>query len=150
VRCIERSDTTESRVRPSFPAVAVVFVALLSGGAAGAEDPPGATAKLECAHAPEPGRVRCEVEVRAAAGTRIKWADVVIVSAPPFAPALRARVGPLEASAHEDAVWRWALALAARARGTGELVARVRIVSCVKDACAPSELEPRAAVAVGE
>jgi hypothetical protein len=84
------------------------------------------------------------------AGTVLKWADVVVTKTPPFAQALRARVGPLEASAREDTVWRWAMALAARARGSGELGARIRIVACVKDACTPSELEAKADVVVGE
>jgi hypothetical protein len=75
---------------------------------------------------------------------------VVIAKTPAFATALRGRVGPLEASVHEDTIWRWAIALAARGRGTGELAIRVRIVSCVKEACAPSELEARGEVAVGE
>jgi hypothetical protein len=94
--------------------------------------------------------VRCEVEVRVPEGTVLKWADVVVTKTPPFASALRGRVGPLEASAREDTVWRWAIALAARARGTGDLSVRLRIVACVKAACAPSELEASGAVVVGE
>ena len=88
--------------------------------------------------------------MRVPAGTVLKWADVVVTKAPPFASALRARVGPLEASVREDTVWRWAIALAARARGTGELAVRVRIVSCVKDACVPSELDAGGEIVVGE
>ena len=88
--------------------------------------------------------------MKAPAGAVLKWADVVILKTPPFASALRARVGPLEASAREDTVWRWAIALAARGRGTGDLEARVRVVTCVKDACTPSEVDARAPVVVGE
>jgi hypothetical protein len=139
----------------SFPAspiacVIVLGAAVLRGGVAVAEEPAHATAKVECAHASEPGRVRCEVEVRVPAGTVLKWADVVVTKTPPFAQALRARVGPLEAIAREDTVWRWAMALAARGRGTGELGAQIRIVSCVKEACVPAELEVAAEVVVGE
>jgi hypothetical protein len=160
VRCIERSDTTDYGVRSLFTALRSVRTACVAGlvalsalrgaGDARAEEPSHTTTKLECAHASEPGRVRCEVEVRVPAGSIIKWGDVVVTSVPVFASALRARVGPLEATAHEDTVWRWPLALAARARGTGELAVRARIVSCVKEACTPSELEARTTVAVGE
>jgi hypothetical protein len=117
--------------------------------AAGDEAVP-ATAKVACARASEPGRVRCEVEARVPAGSVLKWADVVIRKSPPFASPLRARVGPLEASAREDTVWRWAIALAARARGAGEVVVRVRLVVCVKDACATREIETKGDVVVGE
>jgi hypothetical protein len=134
-----------------FPFPALALVALVAGDrAATGEERPRATAKLECARASEPGRVRCEVEVRAAAGVVLKWADVVVTKTPPFASALRARVGPSEASAHEDTVWRWAIALAARARGTGDVGARVRVVACVGDACATSEIATEAQVVVGE
>lgn len=159
MRSIERSDTTDRRVRPSFRRIdtaclALVVASLLATAfpirGARAEEPARATAKVECAHASEPGRVRCEVELRAPVGVVIKWADVVVTSAPPFAPALRARVGPVEATLHEDAVWRWAIALAARTLGSGELSARVRVVSCVKDVCTPSELEAKAPVVVGD
>jgi hypothetical protein len=124
--------------------------AFARGGVAKAEEPPRATAKVECARASEPGRVRCEIVARVPAGAVLKWADIVVTKTPPFATALRARVGPLDASAREDNVWRWAIALAARGRGAGELAVRVRVVSCVREACVPSELEARADVVVGE
>jgi hypothetical protein len=140
-------------VRSPFPAVfalgLVALAAVMARRVAG-EEPPRATAKVECAHASEPGRVRCEVETRAAQGSILKWADVVVAKTPPFASALRGRVGPLEASVHEETIWRWAIALAARARGTGEIVVRVRIVSCAKDACEPSEIEARGEIGVGD
>jgi hypothetical protein len=131
-------------------ALVFAFFALVGATETGAEEPAHASAKLECAHASEPGRVHCDIELRAAAGTVLKWADVVIVSAPPFAQVLRARVGPPEASLREDGLWRWAIALAARTRGSGELDARVRLVTCVKDVCVPSELEVKGAVVVGD
>jgi hypothetical protein len=136
--------------------VARCGLALLAGGAGGAPDALGAeaplaTAKVECAHASEPGRVRCEIEARVPVGTFLKWADVVVTKSPSFATPLRARVGPLEASAHEETVWRWTIALAARARGAGELAARVRIVSCVKkDVCTTTELDAKGEIVVGE
>jgi hypothetical protein len=130
--------------------LAAAAAAAAAASVAGAEEPARALAKIECAHASEPGRVRCEVEVRAPAGVVIKWADVVVTSAPSFAQALRARVGPVDATLHEDGLWRWAIALAARTRGAGELSARVRVVSCAKDVCAPSEIEAKAPVLVGD
>jgi hypothetical protein len=121
-----------------------------SRGAAPGDEEKRGTAKLACAPASEPGRVRCEVEVRVPAGVVIKWADLVVTKTPPFATALRARVGPTEASAREETVWRWAIALAARARGAGALAAKIRLVSCVGDACVTSELGAEGSVVVGE
>jgi hypothetical protein len=128
----------------------VLLAAALPGTAArAADEPPPMTAKVECARLVEPGRVRCEVEVRAASGHPVHWADAVVVEAPPFAPPLRARVGPAEATTHEDSVWRWAIALAARGRGTGTIRIRVRGVACPTEACVPFEVEARGEVAVG-
>jgi hypothetical protein len=129
------------------PLVALVAVPRVR---ADADAGPRATAKIECAHTQEPGRVRCEVEARVPVGLVLKWADLVVTSTPPFAQALRARVGPLDASLREDTVWRWAIALAARARGSGELAARVRLVVCAGDACAPEEIAVKAPVLVGD
>ena len=141
-------------MRPSFPRFLALALALaaIPGGerAALADGLVAAVARVDCERAPEPGRIRCEVVVKAPPGAILKWADVAIVRTPPFATALRARVGPLEASAREDTGWRWAIALAARGRGTGELEARVRLVSCVKDACTPSEVPITTTVVVGE
>jgi hypothetical protein len=110
----------------------------------------GASATLVCPRVSEPGRVRCEVEVKPPSGATLKWADMLVVSTPPFAVPLRARVGPAEATTHEETVWHWTIALAARARGTGEIEARVRVVTCVRDACTPSEITARALLAVGD
>ena len=117
---------------------------------AAGEPPPEIVANVECARLVDPGRVRCEVEVRSSNGRPLRWAEVVVVEAPPFAPPLRARVGPAEATTHEDSVWRWAIALAARGRGAGALRVRVRGVSCAGAACTPFEVEARGEVAVGE
>jgi hypothetical protein len=138
-------------VRSPFPAVVIfAFAAFAARDAGGEEAGLRATAKVECTHASEPGRVRCEVEARVPAGSVLKWADVVVAQTPLFAIALRGRVGPLEANVHEDTIWRWAIALAARGRGKGELAVRVRVVTCVKDVCVPSEIEARGEVAVGD
>ncbi len=94
--------------------------------------------------------MRCEIVARVPPGSLLKWADVVVTKTPPFASALRGRVGPLEATSREDNAWRWAIALAARGRGTGELAVQIRLVSCVKDACVPLEVDARTDVVVGE
>ena len=131
--------------------LALLVGSLLTAEARAADDSPSAfAAHVECARLVDPGRVRCEVEVRSSSGRPLRWAEVVVVEAPSFAPPLRARVGPAEATTHEDSVWRWAIALAARGRGVGGLHVRVRGVSCVGAACTPFEVEARGEVAVGE
>ena len=123
-------------------------IALLSLLALGAAEPPSAT--VTCIRATDPGRVRCEVEARAAKGTTIRTADLVVTRVPPFAAALRGRLGPPDASAREDAAWRWAIAFAAKSRGEGELAVRVRVVACTApDVCAPYEIDARAPLVVG-
>ena len=97
-----------------------------------------------------PGRVRCEVEARVAPGESIAGGDVVIVRTPPFVAALRGRIGPHDATTREAEVWRWALALAARERGSGEVEARVRLVVCRGATCTPRETPIAARVVVGE
>ncbi len=123
---------------------------LAFAGADARAAPARGVAKVECTHATGPGRVRCELEVRVPPGATITWADAVVARTPPFVTALRARVGPLEASARAGYEGRWAIGLAARARGNGEIDVRIRIVSCVKDACVPAEIEAQGDVSVGE
>jgi hypothetical protein len=140
-------------VRHLFVPLLALEVAALAPNVARADEPV-ATAKIECAPVPEPGRVRCEVETRATHGRSIQWADVVVERAPPFTAPLRARVGPLDASAREEGVWRWAIALAAKSHGTGALDVRVRVVVCPEGgartgACVPVELTASTAVTVG-
>lgn len=105
---------------------------------------------MSCEKIGQPGRVRCEVEARVAAGTVIRWGDVEITSVPSFVTPLRGRIGPREATTREDDAWRWAFALAAREKGTGEVQARVRLVTCVGAKCAPRQLPVTAKVHVGE
>jgi hypothetical protein len=130
---------------------AVAFVVATPALSAADGTEPRPTATLTCLHAAEPGRVRCEIEARPPAGGAIlKWADAVLVSAPAFVTLLRARAAPADATTHEDTVWRWAIALAARSRGSGDVEARVRMVSCVHEACVPSEVTVRANLVVGD
>jgi hypothetical protein len=88
---------------------------------------------MQCDRAGEPGRVRCTVETLATPGRTISWAEVEIVSVPEFALALRGRVGPQDATSKERTRWRFALALASKRTGRGEVVARVRVVECTDD-----------------
>ncbi len=115
---------------------------------AGGGTPPPAT--MTCEHADGPGRVRCDVEARVGAGESIAWGDVVIVKTPPFVSALRGRIGPHDATAHDPDVWRWALALVARDKGAGDVEGRVRRVVCKDAKCAPRELPVTGHVAVGQ
>jgi hypothetical protein len=72
------------------------------------------------------------------------------VTVPAFVTPLRGRIGPREATTREDDTWRWALALAARERGSGDVQARVRLVTCVGARCTPQQVAVTARVQVGE
>ena len=85
-----------------------------------------------------PGRVRCDVEATAPPGASITWGDVVLAQTPSFTAALRGRIGPRDATLRRPDAWRWALALVARTKGSGDVDARVRLVMCrPRDAGAP-------------
>jgi hypothetical protein len=110
----------------------------------------GATrAEIQCERIDEPGRIHCEVEARVATGEAIADGDVVILRAPPFVTVLRGRTGPRDATTRDAEVWRWALALAARKKGSGEVGARVRLVVCRRASCAPREVLVVGRVVVG-
>jgi hypothetical protein len=111
----------------------------------------GATrATMTCERVDAPGRVRCDVEARVAAGESISWGDVVITKTPAFVGALRGRIGPLDATTHDPDVWRWALALVAREKGSGDVEGTVRVVVCKDSACQPREVAVTGRVVVGE
>ena len=118
------------------------------GDDAGAEGSTRAT--MTCERVDAPGRVRCDVEARVAAGESISWGDVVITKTPAFVAPLRGRIGPHDATTHDAEVWRWALALVAREKGTGDVEARVRVVVCKGEACTPREVPVTGRVVVGE
>jgi hypothetical protein len=105
---------------------------------------------MTCERVEAPGRVRCEVQARVGPGESIAGGDVIIVRTPPFVTALRGRIGPHDATTREADIWRWALGLAARERGSGEVGARVRLVVCRGATCAPREALIAARVVVGE
>jgi hypothetical protein len=118
--------------------------------ARGDEDSGPARATMTCERVDGPGRVRCDVEVHVAAGEAITWGDVALTRTPAFVGALRGRIGPHEATSREAEVWRWALALVARERGSGDVEGRVRLVVCKADVCAPREVPVAGRVVVGE
>ncbi len=105
---------------------------------------------MTCDHVDGPGRVRCDVEARVPAGESITWGEVVILSTPPFAGALRGRIGPHEATVRDPDVWRWALALVARSKGMGDVGAQVRLVVCEGKTCLPREIDVVGHVVAGE
>jgi hypothetical protein len=103
---------------------------------------------MQCARVTEPGRVRCDVEARSR--DAIRWGDVQLLSVPDFAQPLKGRIGPNEATSRDDAVWRWGFAVVARRAGSGDVVARVRLVSChTDDRCTAHTVELHARLAVG-
>lgn len=146
-------------MRKAGPAALAVQVALslsLRGPAAARADDASATGAtrvaMTCERVLTPGRVHCEVEARVEPGESIAWGDVVLLQVPPFATALRGRIGPHDASVREPALWRWSFAVVARAKGTGELAARVRVVVCTgpERTCGTREVEVAGEVEVGE
>jgi hypothetical protein len=128
----------------SFATVVLAFVVPAAG-----DESPWIRAALVCDPAPDLGRVRCEVEARAPAGSSIAWGDVEVLRVPALVTALRGRVGPHEASVHEPALWRWTFAVVARETGTGELGVRVRVVMCGDKGCEPREVEVAGRVQIG-
>ncbi len=136
----------------SRPGIVGAALALAIATRAHADTPPDAppAVKMTCERIAQPGRVRCEVEARVAAGTVIRWGDVEIVGVPAFVTPLRGRIGPREATTREDDAWKWALALAAKERGTGDVQARVRLVTCAAGKCAPRQVAVTARVQVGD
>jgi hypothetical protein len=128
----------------------LLSLALMTGGSAFAEDDAGtAHATMTCERAATPGRVRCEVEARVGPGESIAWGDVVLIRMPPFATALRGRIGPHDASVREAALWRWAFAVVARENGSGEIEGRVRVVVCRDQTCATRVIPVIGRVAAG-
>jgi hypothetical protein len=130
----------------------VALACAVTTGRAARAQPDGGTlrAEMRCERVDAPGRVRCEVEARVAPGESIAAGDVVIVRTPPFVTALRGRIGPQDATTREAELWRWALGLAAREKGTGDVDARVRLVVCRGATCLPREAPIAARVVVGE
>jgi len=146
-------------VRISLLVALAPSILLLAAASRAADDAAPPRALMTCERADGPGRVRCEVEVTALAGLAITWGDVVIAKTPPFISALRGRIAPADATVRRPDSWRWALALVAHTKGTGDVEARVRLVVCEGDPpdagttherCIPYEVPVTGRVAVGE
>ncbi len=105
---------------------------------------------LRCPASQGTGRVRCTIDAVAQSGRAISWADVVVVSTPPFATALRGRLAPEDAIDQTRDRWRWEFALAARTRGRGDVTVRVRAIVCVQNACNPWHRDVTTPLVVGE
>lgn len=135
-------------------AVAMQLVPALAEQEAGASpgsvsDADAPLATMTCEHVAVPGRVRCEVEARVAPGSSISWGDVVLLRVPPFAAALRGRVGPHDASVREPGLWRWPFALVARGKGAGQVEGQVRVVVCRDTSCGARDLPVAGMLEVG-
>jgi len=100
-----------------------------------------------CERAAAPGRVRCEVEVRAQSGT-LAWGDVVVTAVAPSLTPLRARIGAPEATMSTSSLWRFTFAVAAKQRGTAKVEARVRLVRCDGARCEPRIIPVQANVVI--
>lgn len=146
--------------RNAWGLLLVFGVALVPASAIAETEDPAVEASLRCDRALEPGRVRCSVVARAPMGREIAWADVVILSVPEFATALKARIGPGDIVAQDATTFRWELALVVRRKGEGEVTARVRVVLCdlpeadagessLRMRCAPATVTVRGALSVG-
>ncbi len=135
----------------AVPRSALVAAALLLPGAAAADEPQ-LHATMQCERAIEPGRVRCSVEAHAAEGRSLQWADVVLVSLPDFAAALKGRIGREDAVARDATSAKWAFGIVAKRSGTGEARARVRAVTCAGfggTRCVPVLVEVHTQLSVG-
>ncbi len=115
-------------------------------GAGSAE--PALSAEVACDPLPGPGKVHCSVRERSRGGT-FRWGDVIVLSAPAFAPALRTRVAAGDASRRDAEGADFAVALAAKSDGTGELRVLARAVVCGDVGCRPVRTEATAKVVVG-
>jgi hypothetical protein len=133
------------RAADGWPAL-VLF--LSAAGAFAATPEPGLLAEAKCDRVPGPGKILCSVRERPVGG-KLSWGDVIVVSAPPFAPPLRTRVGASDATRNDAEGADFALALAATGDGTGELVVLARAVVCGQAGCRPVHAEARAKVTVG-
>lgn len=131
----------------------VTFVLAFASAGARADDAgiaEDADVALRCPPSQGTGRVRCTVDAVARPEHSITWADVVVISAPPFATPLRGRVAPEDAIDQSRDRWRWEFALAARTRGRGEVTVRVRAVVCVQNTCKPWHRDVTTELVVGE
>src|SRR5258708_40207748 len=82
----------------SGAALAVAFGVVWVAPRSGAESvAPTLAVEAVCDPLPGPGKVRCTGRERSRGGT-FRWGDVIVLSAPSFAPALRTRASAGDAS----------------------------------------------------
>jgi hypothetical protein len=131
--------------------LSVLLLAPLVAGGAGSSDR-AIEVTATCEHKATKGRVICDVEIEAGQG-RIAWADVVVLSAPSFAPPLRSRVAAADARARTPRRVRIPVAFVATAQGRGSVVVRGRAVVCGgpagAPACGPVSKEAQAELVIG-
>ena len=107
--------------------------------------------RLRCDRALVPGRVRCAVSLSVPRGFRLSWVDALVVSSPPFARPLRARI-PLRRLTGMDSHAEVLLALLAREAGRGMLTVRGRAVVCPRQGdavCRPASSQASLEFSVG-
>jgi hypothetical protein len=108
-------------------ALALASLVLVATTASSAERRIDVTAS--CERKAARGRVICDVEVEVRTG-RLAWADVVVVTAPAFAPPLRSRIGAADARSRTDTRIRIPVAFVATSQGRGSVAVRARAVVC--------------------
>ena len=159
LRAAERSPHA---ARPNFPwsvvlglglATSVALAPALALGRPPVTGPaappaPALRAEVECGAIPGPGKVLCTVRERPVGG-KLTWGDVIVIEAPAFAPPLRTRVAAGDASRSDADGADFALALAAKGDGAGELRVLARAVVCGGSGCLPVRAEATAKVVVG-
>jgi hypothetical protein len=123
------------------------LVAWSANGSVGKELPT-LHAEASCEALLGPGKVVCTVRVRPVAG-RLRWGDVIVLSAPPFAPPLRTRAAAGDATRSDAEGADFSLALAATGNGSGALRVLGRGVVCGEGGCRPCQAEATARVLVG-
>ncbi|HEX4478156.1 MAG TPA: hypothetical protein VH142_23890 [Polyangiaceae bacterium] len=111
--------------RVALSVAVCVFAAAAGAGA----DEPQVDVSASCEHRATKGRVLCDVEIESARA-RIAWADVLVVSAPGFAPPLRSRVGIADARSRTDHRVRIPVAFVATEQARGTVTLRGRAVVC--------------------
>lgn len=125
----------------------ISLVAWRAKGSAG-KDVPTLHAEASCDVLSGPGKVQCVVKERPVAG-KLRWGDVIVLSAPAFAPPLRTRVAAGDATRSDAEGADFSLALAATGEGRGTLRVLGRGVVCGEGGCRPCQAEATAQVVVG-
>jgi hypothetical protein len=105
-------------------------------------------AEVTCDALSGPGKVQCVVRERPLAG-KLRWGDVIVLSAPAFAPPLRTRAAAGDATRSDAEGADFSLALAATGEGRGTLKVLGRAVVCGEGGCRPCQAEATAQVVVG-